>query len=1101
MGAVNYKALPAYLLLLLACAGMPAWAQTGIEGTLRFNRAVFTSNAQNSGAILQDRDGFIWVGTFGGGLIRFDGYDKKVFKPGGENPLPDGFVNCLYEDRDGMIWIQTGSSGLMRYDKNTETFTRFAHDKNDPHSLSFDSSTIFAMGTIRESADGLVWIGTQGGLNAFNKRTNSFTRYLHVPSDPKSLAYNDVHAVLVDRKDRIWIGTNGGGLDRLDRETGTFVHYVHDPQNPRSLASNVVYALLEDRDGALWVGTDRGLQKLDPGDGTFAAYALDRGNPSGASRDMVVSLVQDSHGTIWISFLKSELGGIVAFDPKSGSARRYLSRPEDPFSPSTNFIRNVLEDRAGILWMVNLVGSIDKLDPHNSRFVYYAPREMASSFISTLCLDAAGNIWIGTFPVGLTLRDARSGEFRQYFRDFHYSALLEDRSGKLWVGTTRPAALHLLDGKTGRIVKSFSHDPSNPLSMSSGNMQINAIVEDKFDPDLLWIGTYGAGLECFNKKTETFSHYPHDPANTNSVSLNIMLCLLKDSEGILWLPTMGGGLNRLDTRTGRFTRYLHDPKNPASIESNTTLSIFEDSAGRLWIGTAIGFEMFDRSTGEFVHYTQATGYPLTMVHCIAEDDHGDLWMGSFCGDGLARFDPRTKAMKVFREGDGLPSDTYGRAALRDREGKMWFSSQKGLVSFRPEEVGANNYVPPVRITALKQAQYPMALGRAPERADSISLDWKHNFFEFEYTALNYTNSANNRYKYMLKGLDRDWYDAGTRRFGRYSGLRGGDYTLRIIASNNDGVWNRDGVSLRVHVASPWWEAGWFYASAGTLAAIAILLFSRNRNRRLRMERAAVEAIRQSEERYRLLNADLERRVQERTAELAAANRELEAFSSSVSHDLRAPLSAIDGFAGIIKEDFTSVLPSEAIRYVDFIRDGVSRMRELIEGLLALSRVSRQPLRKKRIHTAELVQEALQALSGERKGRNVEVSIGAFPPCDGDAVLLRQVWVNLFSNALKFTRPRDPTRIEAGCENREGEDVFFVKDNGVGMDMDYGNKLFKAFQRLHTDKEFEGTGLGLALVHQIVQKHGGRVWAESRVGEGAALYFTLEKRPSSASGSP
>ncbi len=1095
MGAVKYKALPALLLLLPACAGFPAGAQTVIEN-LRFNRAVFNSNSQNTGAILQDRDGFIWVGTFGGGLIRFDGYDKKIYKPGGENSLPDGLVNCLYEDRDGMIWIQTGASGLVRYDKNAGTFTRFAHDRKDPRSLSSDTSTIFAMRTIQESADGLVWIGTQEGLNSYDKRTSSFTRYLHAPSDPKSLAFNDIHAVLVDRRDRIWIATNGGGLDRMDRATGTFIHYTHDPANARSLASDVVYALLEDRDGALWVGTDRGLQRFDPEDGTFVRYALGgTGSPS-RTRDMVISLFEDGRGTIWIAFLKSSPGGLAALDPKNGTVRRFTSDPKNPDSLSTDFIRNAVEDRAGILWVVNSAGPIDAFDPHASRFVPHFPRAFPYAFIANLYLDKRGDLWISTYPTGLVKRESLSGAFTPCFSDYNYSALYEDGDGNFWMGTTLPTALRLFDVKTGRIVKSYMHDPSKPDSMSAGNMQIQTIVEDKFDPDLLWMGTYGAGLECFNKKTQTFAHFPHDPDNANSISHNIMLGLFKDSEGVLWLPTLGGGLNRFDTRTGRFTHYFNDPANPASIGCNTVISAFEDSAGRLWFGTAMGFDMFDRATGAFTRYTKATGYPVTMIQSFAEDERGRIWMGSMSGDGLIRFDPRTNTMRAFHEGDGLPGDAFPRGAAKDREGRMWFGSSKGLVSFRPDEVGVNDHAPPVKITALKQAQYPLALGRAPERADSISLDWKHNFFEFEYAALNYTNSADNRYKYMLSGIDRDWYDAGTRRFGRYSGLRGGDYTLRIIASNNDGIWNGEGVSLRVHVASPWWEAGWFYACAAAMAAASAFLVYRDRSRRRRMERAAVEAIRQSEERYRLLNADLERRVHERTAALEAANRELEAFSSTVSHDLRSPLSAISGFAGIIKEDFASALPSEAIGYLDSIRGGVSRMNDLIEGLIALSRVSRQTLRKKRIETAELVREALQSLYVERKGRNVEISIGTLPPCYGDVVLLRQVWVNLLSNALKFTRPRNPARIEACCESRDGEDVFFVKDNGVGMDMGYGHKLFKAFQRLHTDKEFEGTGLGLALVRQIVQKHGGRVWADSRMGEGASLYFTLEKRPSS-----
>ena len=246
------------------------------------------------------------------------------------------------------------------------------------------------------------------------------------------------------------------------------------------------------------------------------------------------------------------------------------------------------------------------------------------------------------------------------------------------------------------------------------------------------------------------------------------------------------------------------------------------------------------------------------------------------------------------------------------------------------------------------------------------------------------------------------------------------------------------------------------------------------------------------ERIHRMNEDLETRVEARTAELKAANRELEAFSYSVSHDLRAPLRTMDGFAGILQSDFGDQLPPDAVRCIRVIRESAQRMGNLIDDLLAFSRLGREKLRPVEVDMRALVDETLGELRPTWGDRHVEIDVGAMCPCRGDKALLKQVWTNLLANALKYTRPRHTARITVGCEKEDGTgaEAFFVRDNGVGFDMKYADKLFGVFQRLHRVTDFEGTGVGLAIVQRVVSRHGGRVWCEAEEGHGATFHFTI-----------
>jgi PAS domain S-box-containing protein len=802
----------------------------------------------------------MWFGTEEG-LNRFDGYSFTHYKVNSKDPtsLSNNTVWALLEDTQGVLWAGT-LGGLNRYDRQGERFTRFQHDPSNPHSLSHNS--VYAL---CEDRKGRLWIGTEGGgVSVYNRQTNSFIRYMNDPLNPQSLSHNAVYAICEDHTGALWFATQAG-LDRFDQKTKAFIHYRHEPRNPASLSQDTVRTITEDHDGRLWVGTDGGgLNVLDPQTGRFTRFRHDPRDPKSLAHDWVNTLLEDSDKNLWVG----TLGGLSRFDGQTQSFVSFQNSRIDHDSLSSNYVTSISQSKSGVVWVGTRGLGLNKLDPNKAKFVRHSPipddpRSLAANTVRAFIEDKVGNIWIGMENGGVDYFDRGKNIFRHIRQDPKapgflsqetvYSLCLDQRA-MLWLGT-RSQGLIRYD-PTARTYTQFLNDPRRPDSLSHNC--VRSIIEDP--QGMIWIGTDGGGLNRYDTRAGTFAHYQNHPDDPDSLSNDFARILFLDRQDDLWVGTFGGGLNRFDRNTGRFIRYQNDPRSPANLNNNFIMSLNEDASGALWVGTnGGGLNRFDRLKKTFSAYTEKDGLPNNSIYGILVDGKGNIWVAS--NRGVSRLNPKTGKVKNYDVTDGLQSNEFsGGSYFKDSRGEMFFGGVNGFNSFFPDNVKDNPLLPPVVITGFQIGNLPVAIGQKVQgvipleksiaETKSLTLPSRFRVISFEFAALHYVAPEKNHYAYRLEGLEKEWNYVGDRRFVSYTNLPPGTYTLRVKASNNDDVWNEQGISLNIKIVPPFWRTRWFQG----LILLAALLGT------AAAYRARTTAIRRR-------SLQLERGIQERTAEL------------------------------------------------------------------------------------------------------------------------------------------------------------------------------------------------------------------------------------------
>ncbi len=779
------------------------------------SQTVFTS-------IFQDKKGYMWFGSFTG-LLKFDGYQFISFTPdpNKKKSIPVLDIKKVCEDSAGNIWIMPDIyPALTKYNPRSESFALYPYgDNNGSKGIPGYVSDLVT------DRQGKVWIGTDAGLFFYDGASDKMIS-LSAIIDPDTLSNRNIHCLMIDHNGWLWIGTADGIniYDPVHKKLSLF----NPPDKKYGIISKLVQFIMEDHSGNMWMrlswsnSLNGGVYRYNPSTGASKIYRPSATDPHSLSVGVVNTLMEDSYHTIWVCMYG---GGLNAYQQATDNFIRYKADATDKYALGSDHVLSLFEDRSGVFWIGTNGGGLNNCYLSNKKFSVYQnyDKDFISHYPLTLYKDHSGKIYLGTFGAGIFEFNPVTGNFKSYkfilpnevISGFNFChGMLEASDGNLWV-VSYDEGLHELDRKAGKFIT--VHSRKDNLDTTFQNLS-NCIVED---PDKrLWIGT-NYGLKCYNLKTKTFSSFEKLFRDTNSLSSDVIVDLYCDPDGILWI-TGTNGLTLFNTKTAEIKIFKHDDSNPHSISTNYLNYFYDDHNGKVWIGTeGGGLNEFDKKSEQFISYTTKDGLPDNSVYGIINDDHGNLWLST--NKGLCKFTPPsvTNGKAVCRNydmSDGLPGNEFNyKTCVKGNDGTLYFASTKGLVAFNPAELKDNQFIPPVVITDLSVFNKLILpndstgiLKFPVDETKEITLSYNQNDFSFTFSALSYMHPEKNQYAYKLDGYDKDWvYTDASKRFANYTNLDAGEYTFRVKASNNDGLWNETPATIKLVITPPWWLTGWF----------------------------------------------------------------------------------------------------------------------------------------------------------------------------------------------------------------------------------------------------------------------------------------------------
>jgi len=1030
--------------------------------------------------IARDHLGFIWLAT-NDGLNRFDGYDFTVYQHDRENPhsISNNRVHYVFEDSHQNLWIGT-SMGLNLYNRSSDSFTRYYHDPQDDNSLSNN-----VVRTIYEDSAGQLWIGTLGGgLCRFDLDNQRFKRY--------NFPDREVWSVLEDRQGNLWVGTGAPGIIHLDWQRNEFNQF-HFPESSQSGLKPVTgKTLFEDEEGTIWVCTEgAGLYLFDPVQQIFTHHFYMQGPNQGLSGNIVSDIIQYDENTLWIA---TDGGGISQYNITSGQFSHIRNNVVDAKSLSSNAVYSLLRDNDNVIWIGTFGGGVNILNPHRQEFRFFTQRALDTTSLSHKSVlsffeDRSGLIWIGTDGGGLNQFDPATGKFRSFkyqTGDPHtigsnaVTAIAEDRQGNLWVGTFA-GGLNRFDRQTQRFTR-YLYNPAMPGSISSNNVW--KLLEDR-DGDI-WVGTLD-GLELFSQKSNTFTRItgagvPDLPKPGRIISL------FQDSRGRIWLGSTGVWL--LDKNSMTLTPLSSLQQSSIHLSEFDIRDFHEDKHGNIWIASeGAGLIRYNPHTQHMVNYTTRDGLPGDAIHQIVQDNKGVFWLSS--NQGISRFDPVTESFANYNVHDGLQSNQFAySASLYSSNGEIYFGGVNGFNVYHPDRIKENKTPPRVYITDFTLFSKPVEIGgeNSPLQTHimltrDITLPFR-SVFTFKFTAINYISTSKNRYKYRLEGFD-DWNDVGNQRTATYTNISPGKYVFRVMAANNDGVWNDEGASIAIHILPPFYRT-WIAWVIYIMAFISLMYF------------AIHYIVNRQKYKHDLMIKDLER------AKIEEINQVKLRFFTNIAHEFRTPLTLILGPLDKIMSTHNNI-DASLRKQLNIMGRNAGRLLRLVNELMEFRKIEmgRVKLKIVKADMIPFLQDVKSVFDEHARLHDLQFSFHARQETLEawvDKEKMEKVVYNILSNSFKFTPDCGQISIEAGliqCSvggTEKGPVVphieIVIRDNGVGISHEDLPRIFDRFYQVKNKDAparsagISGTGIGLALSRELIEFHKGEILVSSHPGKGS-----------------